>query len=366
MQIPIRNIWLLQLYASHLYNRAPSSLAASENNPEDLPDLVARILADEVSVRLHTGLSVGFRQTRRSVTRVRGRINVLTTERHQLLQRGRVNCTFEEIVTDTPANRLARAALEKAAVLVPAQPRYRSLALQLGAAGVTGPCPALSTVPAMRSQHLLERDRQMIAAAELLLTFAIPTTESGNNALPLHSMTDHELRRLFEHAVWGFYQRRLVAKGWTVKHGQTLKWNITSASPGMRSILPGMKLDITLTHPHPSGSGERRIVIDTKFTSLLKRGQFGQETLDSGYVYQMYAYLMSQDSSETGSKSEGLMLHPAVGVDIDEEAVIQGRRIRFATVDLSETATKISTGLLSAISAPSTSPAPPPGLMAAQ
>lgn len=364
MQIPIRNIWLLQLYASHLYTRAPSTLAASENNPEDLPDLVARILADEVSVRLHTGLSVGFTQTRRSVTRVRGRINALTTERHQLLQRGRVNCTFDEIVTDTPANRLAKAALEKAATLVPGQPRYRSLALQLGAAGVSGPCPPLSAVPAMRRQRLLERDRQMIAAAELLLNFAIPTTESGSSALPLHSMTDHDLRKLFEHAVWGFYLHRLVGEGWTVKHGQSLQWDITSASPGMRAILPGMKLDITLTHPQPSGAGERRIVIDTKFTSLLKRGQFGQETLDSGYVYQMYAYLMSQDDREPGSKSEGLMLHPAVGVDIDEEVVIQGHRIRFATVDLAGTAHEISAGLLSATSTAATSPASPQGLIA--
>lgn len=349
--IPIRNIWLLQLYASHLYNRTPSALATAEDNPEDLPDLVARILADEVSVRLHTGLSVGFRQTRRAVTRVRGRIDVLTTERHQLLQRGRVSCTFDEIVTDTPANRLAKAALEKAAVLIPGQPRYRSLALQLGAAGVIGPCPPLSTVPALRRQRLLGRDRQMIAAAELLLNFAIPTTDTGTSALPQHSMTDQDLRKLFEHAVWGFYRHRLIAKGWTVKHGQSLSWNVTSASPGMRAILPGMKLDITLTHPDPSGAGLRRIVIDTKFTSLLKRGQYGQETLSSGYVYQMYAYLMSQEAEEDQAKPEGLMLHPVVGADIDEEAVIQGHRIRFATVDLSGTGQTIADGLLDAISA---------------
>jgi 5-methylcytosine-specific restriction enzyme subunit McrC len=99
-------------------------------------------------------------------------------------------------------------------------------------------------------------------------------------------------------------------------------------------------------------------VIDTKFTSVLKRGQFGQETLSSGYVYQMYAYLMSQDAGEVGTKSEGLMLHPAVGADIDEEIVIQGHRIRFATVDLTGTAHSIANGLLGAISAVDTSLVP--------
>ena len=41
----------------------------------------------------------------------------------------------------------------------------------------------------------------------------------------------------------------------------------------------------------PSG---RRIVIDTKFTSIVTAGWYREETLRSGYVYQIYAYLRSQ------------------------------------------------------------------------
>lgn len=350
MQIPIRNVWLLQLFASSLYRRSGAGLVAVEANPEDLPDLVARILADEVTVRLHTGLSVGFRQTTHSVHRVRGRINVLTTERHQLLLRGQVSCTFDEIVTDTPANRLARAALEKAAVLVSAEPRYRSLALQLGAAGVRGPCPPLNTVPGMKRHRLLTRDRLMVAAAELLLTLTIPTTESGNNMLPLPYLGDDYLRKLFEHAAYGFYRRRLASDGWTVTHGRHLNWDISEASPGMMTIFPGMQLDVVLEHPNPSGAGPRRVVIDTKFTSVIKPGQYGNATLASGYVYQIYAYLMSQDARESYAKSEGLMLHPTVGDHVDEELVIQGHRIRFATVDLMAPPQTIADQLLDAVS----------------
>jgi 5-methylcytosine-specific restriction enzyme subunit McrC len=353
MQIPIRNVWLLQLYASKLYRTAGTGLVAPEENPEDLPDLVARILAEQVTVRLHTGLSVGFQQTTRATHRVRGRINLLTTERHQLLQRGQVNCTFDEIVTDTAANRLAKAALEKAAVLVPGEPRYRSLALQLGAAGVRGPRPPLSAVPAMQRQRLLSRDRMMIAAAELLLTLTIPTTESGDKMLPLSSLEDQYLRRLFEHATYGFYRHRLTSDGWTVTHGQRLNWNVTTASTGMKAILPGMQVDVVLEGPNPLDAGPRRIVIDTKFTSITKRGHYRAATLDSGYVYQIYAYLMSQDAQEPDAKSEGLMLHPSVGDHVDEEVVIQGHRIRFATVNLMAEGQTLTKELLAAIS-PST------------
>ncbi len=271
MQIPIRNVWLLQLFASTLYRSSGAGLVAAEDNPEDLPDLVARILADEVSSRLHTGLSVGFQGATRAVTRVRGRINTLSTERHQLLQRGQVNCTFDEIVTDTTANRLAKAALEKAAILVPREPRYRSLALQMAAAGVRGPSPSASAVPAMQRQRLLIRDRLMIAAAELLLTLAIPTTSSGNGLLPIPDTDDVYLRKLFENAVCGFYRHRLTSDGWTVVHGRRLTWDTFMASPGMAAILPGMQLDVQLQHPNPTGAGPRSIVIDTKFTSVTKK-----------------------------------------------------------------------------------------------
>ena len=35
-----------------------------------------------------------------------------------------------------------------------------------------------------------------------------------------------------------------------------------------------------------------------------------------------------------GDGAEGLLLHPTVGREVDEAVTIQGRRIRFATVDL--------------------------------
>lgn len=59
----------------------------------------------------------------------------------------------------------------------------------------------------------------------------------------------------------------------------------------MASILPKMVTDIELESP----SGDHRIIIDTKFAAITNPGQFGGETLTSGYVYQIYAYLRSQE-----------------------------------------------------------------------
>jgi len=350
VQIPIRNLWLLQFFASELFRANGYGSVSAEDAPDDLPGLVARILADEAAQRLHRGLSVGFRLVSRNERRVKGRINHLATERHQLLSRGQVSCTFDEIVTDIPANRLVRAALERAAVLIPREPRYRSLARQMEAAGVRGPCPRLSEVPHLRQQRLLQRDRTMLAAAELLLTFAIPTTDEGDRHLPLPADNDGYLRRLFEHAAYAIYRHRLTPDGWKVKHGPTQHWDVSALSAGMPEVLPSMQLDIVLEHPDPDRNGPRRIVVDTKFTSVTTAGYYREETLKSGYLYQIYAYLMSQSATEGAHPSEGLMLHPVVNGHFDEEVVIQGRRIRFATVDLTAEGRRIVKEFLLALS----------------
>ena len=44
-RIPVRNIWLLMLYASDLYQELPQEQrVAIEDAPDDLPNLVAEIL----------------------------------------------------------------------------------------------------------------------------------------------------------------------------------------------------------------------------------------------------------------------------------------------------------------------------------
>jgi 5-methylcytosine-specific restriction enzyme subunit McrC len=108
-----------------------------------------------------------------------------------------------------------------------------------------------------------------------------------------------------------------------------------------------MKTDIILNHTQ---SG-RRIVIDTKFTSIVKPGQYREETLNSGYLYQIHTYLRSQerDSDPLSKTAEGLLLHPTIGKQVNESLVTHGHEIRFATVDLAANAKEIRSQLLKVI-----------------
>ena len=117
-RIPVRNLWLLMLYASDLFREAGAGWIALEDSPDEIPDLVAEILVYHVETRICRNLTYGYQARRAVLGRVRGRIDFMQTVRHQLLQRGKIACTFDELTVDTPRNRLVRAALDVLARIV--------------------------------------------------------------------------------------------------------------------------------------------------------------------------------------------------------------------------------------------------------
>ena len=335
-RIPVRNLWLLMLYASELFRKHGFGRVGCEENPDKIPDLVAELLAHLVGRRLQRNLTYGYQVRQAVLGRVRGRIDLITTARKQLLARGLVACKFDDLTVNTPRNRYVRQALLAVAQVVSRRDlahRCRGLGASLGRLGVSNEKLTWSDVSKDRFARHDAEDQYMVAAARLALDLAIPTENEGCKTLPLPYREIKWVRHLFERAIGGFYDVVLSSRGWRVTTGRPLEWLIERKTAGIDRILPLMRTDVILEHLEM----ERRIVIDTKFTSIVTRGWFRAETLRSGYVYQIYAYLRSQEGrgDPFADRASGLLLHPAIGDNIDETVVIQGHAIRFATVDLS-------------------------------
>ncbi|MCQ2032610.1 5-methylcytosine-specific restriction endonuclease system specificity protein McrC [Stutzerimonas kunmingensis] len=346
-RIPVRNLWLLMLYASELFRTSGIGKVGLEDSPDELPDLVAEILAHAVEERQRRRLSLGYRSCDAVINRVRGRIDVLATERHQLMDRGLVACRFDELTINTARNRFVRSALESISRIVSRKDiahRCRALAAGMKAMGVSGDAPTRAQMSTDRFSRNDADDRFMVAAAKLAFDLVLPTEASGTNVLSLPDREVTWVRRLFEQAVGGFYGVVLSPFGWKVLCGGKMNWLIEQKTTGIDKILPTMRTDVVLDHP----STGQRIVIDTKFTSIVTSGWYREETLRSGYVYQIYAYLRSQVGcgNALADRASGLLLHPAIGQMVDETVVIQGHSIRFATVDLTASTADIRLQLL--------------------
>lgn len=346
--IPVRNLWFLMFYASELRHLGPAR-SGTEKQPDELPDLVAEVLCHLVERRIQQNLSQGYVDERSIRSRVRGQVDMLKSERLGLFRRGKVACRYQELTMNTPRNRYVRGALLHLAGLAGTKllrRRCRLLAARLEQAGVVGGPPDRGYAANERFGRHDQHDQPMIAAARLGLELRIPT-EQGNREILLRPSHDERwLRGIFERAVAGFYHV-LLGESWRVQPGKKQHWPLTTASAGLRDVLPEMKTDIVL-EDRESG---RRIIVDTKFANILTINAHDQNKLKSNYLYQMYAYLRTQEDSlnPASLSSEGLLLHPAIRASFDEEATIQGHKIRFATVDLAADNKKIRQELLSRV-----------------
>ncbi len=347
-KVPVRNLWLLMLYASDLFRHKGTGKVSFEENPDEIPDLVAEILANIVEKRLRKNLTYGYTSESAVLNTVRGKIDHISTTRHQLLLKGKIACKFENLSVNTPRNRLVRAALyclARNASRPILRKKCKALGDMLGQSGVSGVKPSRSEITADRFGRHDSEDRVMLAAAKLAFEINLPSEIESNTRFLSLEREGAWVRKLFEKAVAGFYEVVLGSEGWQIFAGKKHRWPIENQTPGIAKLLQNMQTDIILE----SHEKHKRIIIDTKFNEILISGLYRARAFRTGYLYQMYAYLRSQEGSgdSLSDYASGMLLHPAAGETIDEIVLIQKHAIRFATVDLAETAMAIRNRLIS-------------------
>jgi 5-methylcytosine-specific restriction enzyme subunit McrC len=334
-KIPVRNVWLLFLYASGLAQFRDRFDAEIENSP-DFKSLVARLLCYATERRLRRNLSFGYRRREDVLQRVRGRIDILQTVSGDLFRRGEIACRFEELTIDTPRNRLVRAALSKVSGWLSDNElahRCRTLGNALGRIGVSGAMPTRAEIASDQIARHQGEDRLMVSLARAIFDLVLPTESAGPRSLLKAQRDETEFRKLFEKAVGNFFEAELSREeGWRVYPGRQFSWPVSAASAGITSYLPIMVTDIILENTAEA----HRVVIDTKFASILTPARYGGQRFKTGHLYQLYAYLRSQERLDDplSVTADGMLLYPAIGLDIDETALIQGHRMRFVTIDL--------------------------------
>lgn len=346
-RVPLRNIWLLILYAYEMA-RFIGQYDADVERARDLDELIAFLLAEAVERRLRRNLSRGYVERRDVLTRVRGRIDILRTYANALPERGEVACRFDEHTNDVPRNRLVRRALEDIAARIGDRAlarRCRDISRRLEAMGVAASRGRhrLSTWP--RVQRHEHEDELMVTAARWVYELALPTEEQASNRTFAPDRDEGLVRRLFERAVANFCRREFRSnEGWSVSRQKHLSWQARETSVALDEYLPRMEADVVIDHH----ALKRRLVIETKFTGILSRNKFEGDRFRSQHLYQVYSYLRTQeteDGKDSVNAASALVLYPSIGKTVDESALFHGHRIHFATIDLCETPESIRSRL---------------------
>lgn len=349
-KIPIKNIWLLLLYASDFYQTLGKQQRIQlENNPEDLIKLVAELYCKAARKRLTRSLSCGYTPHTQILNRVRGKIDILATVRQHLLEKGRIQCQFEVLTIDTPKNRYIHAAAHTLLRLIEDEKlkiRCQKIISHFNTLKI-----GQSTHYDFRADYFDRsgtQDRYLLTLCRLIFELAIPTEQAGVQSVEQINKTDTWLRQLFEKATIGFARVNLPASSWKISSGKQLSWQQESASNHINKFLPDMQTDLIIEHT----ACQHRMIIDTKCTSIVRQSRSKKDKFKSEHIYQLYAYLRSQEkTTDTPScHATGMLLYPAIDENINEHVIIQNHIIRFSTINLQEDSSLIRKNLLHLLS----------------
>jgi 5-methylcytosine-specific restriction enzyme subunit McrC len=290
--------------------------------------------------RLRIGLGHDYVDEANALRGIRGRIDFPETIKQHALERGQLICDFQGYRANSLKNQIIRSTLAR-----------------LGKVGQFGPDPAhvremqqklrrllrdldgidfVDLTPDLIRRQLLARTghdhdyRLMLSICDLILQRTMPGDSEGD-ARALVPLIDRErlvLHRVYERFVANFCRYHL--RDWDVSAQKRLEWHAAEANERLPLMVP----DIVLQEP-PRGSG-RLILLDTKFTpNSLVENRWGKPVFDSSHMYQLYAYLKSQEHlSEAHRTAIGILLYPAIQNRFSERVRLQGHVIRLESVDL--------------------------------
>lgn len=343
-KIPIRNIWLLLLYASDSYKELDEQQRINfEENPEKIVELTAEIYCKAVHKGLRYSLSNSYQPEKQVLTRVRGKIDYLTTTRKLLLEKGKIHCRYDGLTNNTPKNQyihdaahvLLRQLTNDKLIKQCKQITNRFKELKIGKSNYYNP-----VIDQFNRSN--PHDNLLVSVAKLVHSLSIPTELFGKETLNTLEKTDQWLRALFEKAVIGFYRVNLDPNEWQIESNKKFKWQCTQSTDNIGHFMPEMITDLIIEN----NKTHSRLIVDTKCTSIFKQSS---HSFITDHLYQLYAYVRSQEKIDDplSFSASGMLLYPTVDESINEHTLIQGHQLNFSTIDLRQENMKIKDCLLS-------------------
>ena len=341
MRIPIRNVYYLFCYAWNRYEEG-QSVDLGEVEPSRLQDLLGHVLTAAVSRIIRRGLHRDYVAERDDVRGVRGKIVMSGTVKRLLLVSGGTHCEYDELQYDVPHNQIIKSTLGMLLALDDldrdVRQGVRQLRSRLAAVREVRISPEL-----FRSVRIDRNNQQygfVLAVCRLLYECLFVDKRTGDVRFKDPRRDAFKMWQLFQDFVLNFYRREQPTFSVSAP---IIHWRGARASEHDLRYLPDMLTDVVLR------GRDRTIIIDTKFYRDPLHSRFGRKRLRSEHVYQLFSYLENWEAA-TSAAVEGILLYPCVQESFCFEYVLNGHRLRAATLDLAQPWQQIHNDMLALLS----------------
>ena len=341
MKIPVRNIYYLLCYAwGHIDDGETVDVGTEQFG--GLVDLFARLLNEGVARLISHGLDRDYLAVHHDIRGLKGKLDLATTVKRNLLINGETHCAFDELSYDVPQNRILKAtlhALTRIGSLGPEERRRTErLYLKLDAVSDVRLTSILfRTVRIHRNNRLY---RFLLELCRFVHKNLLVNEDDGTAQFIDFREDEHRMGLVFQQFVRRFYERETAFD----VSAPRIAWSGAEGSETQLRHLPGMQTDIVLQ------STERTIIVDTKFYKNPLDTWHGGRRVHSANLYQIFAYVTNWAASAAATPStdrepEGWLLYAAVDGNFDYRFTLVGRPIRVCSIDLSKPWKEIDTDL---------------------
>ena len=329
MNIPISNIYYLLCYAwDHVQEGETVDVGSEEFS--GMVDLFAKVLNEGVSRLISRGLDRDYLAVHEDIRGLKGKLDLATTIKRNLLLNGKTHCAFDELSYDVPQNQILKATLRQLVLVSGLDPGHRQRA-----ASLYRKLDAVSDVPLsprlFRTVRIHRNNRFysfLLHLCRIIHDNLLVNQEEGIAAFYDFREDEQQMGLLFQQFIRTFCDRETGHK----VSAPRINWFGAEASESDLRHLPGMQTDIVLRSP------ERTIIVDTKCYTDPLDTRFGVERAKSNHLYQIFAYVTNWAAGRAANEPEpeGWLLYAAVDGDFDYRFELVGRPIRVCSIDLGQ------------------------------
>jgi 5-methylcytosine-specific restriction enzyme subunit McrC len=294
---------------------------------------------------LKQGLDRYYIENEYIVNGIKGKLNLSASVKQNTLPSSKTVCLYDEFDYNILHNQILKTTISK---LLKAEKLNHDLKDELHKLFIK--MPPISEIQ-IRNSHFkqirLHRNNYnydfVLKVCQIINENLFIDESSGKYKFKDFLQEEKAMARLFESFVRNFY--KIEQSEFVVKR-ENIKWRLIPEKETDLLMLPIMPTDISLV------SSSRKIIIDTKFYKEAFKARYSQsqDKINSNHLYQLFSYLMNQESDlEITKTCEGILLYPSVGNDFKFSYNYENHRIRVLSINLDQDWFNIKRDLLEII-----------------
>lgn len=322
--IPVKNIYYMLAYAFQVLNEDGYKSVATEQF-NNVADLCSAILCRGVSLQLKKGLGREYISETEMLSGLRGRIDITESIKTQAMLRRQMVCTYDEFSVNTYKNQVIKTTMLKLLHVNIDKKRKKEIKKLLVFFDEVN---ELDVYSIQWNQQYSKNDqtyRMLIAICYLVLKGLLQTTSNGSVKM-MDFIDEQRMCRLYEKFILEYYRKEHPE---ITANASQIPWIVDD---GVKDMLPIMQSDIMLSKEN------QVLIIDAKYYKNTMQTQFEKQTLHSGNLYQIFAYVKNKEAELEDKQHEvaGMLMYAKTDEDIvpDNKYSMSGNKIYVRTLDL--------------------------------